>query len=103
MSEHIWEKLEKLQDDSIPSREASDIIDELKDLIKGGSKTSYIHTLNIIIGQVYYRYLEYSHGGDMYEALVRYNADTKIEKSDGRMHKYHYAEKVMKKFQEQGV
>ena len=98
MDNDVWEKLQQLQDDSITSRQAASIIDELKDMIKWSDDT-YHHTLNIIIWEVYYAYLYQNSDFDLKKALIKYNGDNTRE-SDGRAHKYHYADKVMQKFTE---
>ena len=73
----IWLKLESISTSSPEQAEIA--IAQLQGIIKWTSnKKNYLHTLNIIIGDVYLKYL-YQHewGQDVQETARKYNNDTK--------------------------
>lgn len=55
LPQDVWEKLKKLQNPSVSSEEAREILLEFKDIIKSWeNKYKYFHTLNMIIWSVYF-------------------------------------------------
>ncbi|MDD2871680.1 MAG: hypothetical protein PHS49_06870 [Candidatus Gracilibacteria bacterium] len=92
LPQDVWEKLKKLQNPSVSSEEAREILLEFKDIIKSGeNKYKYFHTLNMIIGSVYFSNLYEKTSGSEEKRIKLASANYNGE-SGGR--KKSYAKRV---------